>query len=173
MSRSSPGRGRALIGAPQDFAGGVVMFALGLFAFWGASDLNMGSLRALGPGMLPRALAVICMGVGAIMMLLALRGSGPALDRWSVRGIVFVLGAIVLFGLTVRGFPLPFGLPAIPPLGLVISAPLIAFISALGSDETEWGQLLLFTIGMTAFCVALFKFALNLPIPLAPWLLGY
>jgi hypothetical protein len=26
---------------------------------------------------------------------------------------------------------------------------------------------------MTAFCVGLFKFALGLPIPLAPWLLGY
>ena len=26
---------------------------------------------------------------------------------------------------------------------------------------------------MTAFCIGLFKFALGLPIPLAPWLLGY
>jgi hypothetical protein len=26
---------------------------------------------------------------------------------------------------------------------------------------------------MTAVCVGLFKFALGLPIPLAPWLIGY
>jgi hypothetical protein len=31
----------------------------------------------------------------------------------------------------------------------------------------------LFSIVLTAFCIGLFKYALNLPVPLAPWLLGY
>ena len=32
---------------------------------------------------------------------------------------------------------------------------------------------LIFAIGMTIFCVTLFRYALTLPIPVAPWLIGY
>jgi putative tricarboxylic transport membrane protein len=72
-----------------------------------------------------------------------------------------VLAGVVAFGLAVR------------PLGLVVAGPLGIVIAALASDETRWGETILFGALMTAFCIGLFKFALGLPIPLAPWLLGY
>jgi putative tricarboxylic transport membrane protein len=37
----------------------------------------------------------------------------------------------------------------------------------------RWKETILFGVLMTAFCIGLFKFALGLPIPLAPWLFGY
>ena len=72
-----------------------------------------------------------------------------------------MLGAVVAFGLTVR------------PLGLVVAGPLAIVISAFASNEVRWGETLVVGVLMTAFCIGLFKFALGLPIPLAPWLIGY
>jgi putative tricarboxylic transport membrane protein len=90
-----------------------------------------------------------------------MEGGGPALDRWSLRGPVFVLGAVVAFGAAVR------------PLGLIIAGPLTIVIGAFASEEVRWGETLVLGTVMTAFCIGLFKFALGLPIPLAPWLMGY
>ena len=74
---------------------------------------------------------------------------------------LLVLGGVVVFGLTVR------------PLGLLVAGPLAIVVAAFASDEVRWKETLPFGALMTAFCIGLFKFALGLPIPLAPWLLGY
>ena len=75
--------------------------------------------------------------------------------------MLFVLGAILVFAYSVR------------PLGLAVAAPLAILIGAFASNDTRWGETLLFSVVMTAFCIGLFKYALGLPIPLAPWLVGY
>jgi putative tricarboxylic transport membrane protein len=67
----------------------------------------------------------------------------------------------VAFGLTVR------------PLGLVVAGPVAIVIAAFASDEVRWMEAIVLGAVMTAVCVGLFKFALGLPIPLAPWLIGY
>ena len=74
---------------------------------------------------------------------------------------MFVIGAVVAFGLAVR------------PLGLVVAGPLAIMIGAIASDEVRWKETLVVGVGVTMFCIGLFKFALGLPIPLAPWFLGY
>ena len=78
-----------------------------------------------------------------------------------IRGPVLVALAIVAFGLTVR------------PLGLVVAGPVAIVIAAFASDEVHWVETIVVGVLMTAVCVGLFKFALGLPIPLAPWLMGY
>jgi putative tricarboxylic transport membrane protein len=145
----------------QDFAGGLVVVAIAVFAFWQGSDLPMGTFGGMGPGMLPRGLALVLGLLGALLILDAVLEPGLRLERWSIRAPALVLGAVVAFGLTVR------------PLGLVVAGPLAILISAFASDEVRWGETILFGALMTVFCVALFKFALGLPIPLAPWLIGY
>jgi putative tricarboxylic transport membrane protein len=111
--------------------------------------------------MLPKSLAVLLALLGAMLLLDSILEAGPPLGRWSIRGPLFVLAGVVAFGLAVR------------PLGLVIAGPLAIVVAAFASDEVRWGETLLFGALMTAFCIGLFKFALGLPIPLAPWLLGY
>jgi putative tricarboxylic transport membrane protein len=145
----------------QDFAGGLVVIAVAVFAFWQGADLPIGTFGGMGPGMLPRGLAVLLGLLGLLLVVDAVLEAGPPLERWSIRGPVFVLGAIVAFGLAVR------------PLGLIVAGPLAIVISAFASDEVRWGETLLFGALMTAFCIGLFKFALGLPIPLMPWLIGY
>ncbi len=163
MSADNPSQSRSptAIWLRQDFAGGLVIIAVAAFAFWQGSDLPVGTLGGMGPGMLPRSLAVLLGLLGALLLVDSVLEGGPPLERWSIRGPLLVLGGVVAFGLTVR------------PFGLVISGPLAIMIAALASDEVRWGETILFGGLMTAFCIGLFKFALGLPIPLAPWLLGY
>lgn len=158
------------IRSSQDMAAGLFMILLAATAFVLASDLPLGSLRQIGPGMLPKSFAVICAGLGLMLSLSSLRFNGERLQGWSWRGVIFVLGGAVLFGLTIRGFEI--GPLKIPQLGLAVSGPLVVLVAGLAATDVRWKELVIFAIVMTTFCALLFKYALGLPIPLAPWLLG-
>jgi putative tricarboxylic transport membrane protein len=151
----------SLLPLRQDFVGGIAVIVVAAYAFWQGKDLAMGTLGGMGPGMLPKSLAVLLGLLGALLAVNALRDRGPRLSRLSIRGPLFVLGAIAAFAVSVR------------PGGLLIAGPLAMFIAACGSQESRWGETLVYGTLMTAFCIGLFKFALGLPIPLAPWLLQY
>lgn len=175
--------------APQDLAAGLFLIALALFALWLGSSLNPGTLRQMGPGMLPRAVSVLIALTGAGLIASSFISHGPKIGFIAIRGPLFITLGILAFGLTIRGFqiPLPGGasIPT-PALGLLGAGPLAIMISGFASAETKWKELAIFAVCMTTFCLLLFKgislpngaggwttYGLNLPIPLAPWLLGY
>jgi putative tricarboxylic transport membrane protein len=160
-SSAPPHRSPASLLRRQDFVGGLIVIATAIVALWQGSDLPLGTFGSMGPGMLPRGLAVLLGLLGALLVLDSFIEGGLPLERWSLRGPLFILAAVVAFGMTVR------------PLGLLVAGPLAIVISAFASTEVRWGETLLFGALMTVFCIGLFKFALALPIPLAPWLLGY
>jgi hypothetical protein len=173
MSSSPNGSGGGLrIASPQDFAAGLFLVLVGAFAWWAASNLNMGTLRSMGPGMLPKSLAVIVAGIGVIIAVTALKVEGPKLEPWNWRAIFFVTSGALLFALTIRGTDGP-GLLDLPAIGLIAAGPLVAIISSFADPETKMKEVLIFAACMTLLCAGLFKYALGLPIPLAPWLLGY
>ena len=154
----------------QDMAAGLFMILLAGLAFVLARDLPLGTLRQIGPGMLPISFAAICAALGLMLCISSLRFNGEKLTGWSWRGVIFVLGGAVLFGLTVRGFDI--GPLKVPQLGLIVSGPLVVLVSGLAAEDRKWKELVIFAVAMTTFCALLFKYALGLPIPLAPWLLG-
>ena len=147
--------------ATQNLAGGLVLLAIAAVALWQGADLSAGSLRQIGPGFMPRVLASITAVCGLVMCVSALMGRGAMMQRWSVRGTLFVLAGIVAFAATVR------------PLGLAVAGPLALIISAFATQEARWREIILFGIALTVACVLLFKVLLRLPVPLAPWLIGY
>jgi hypothetical protein len=154
----------------QDLAAGLFMIALAGLALFLSRDLPTGTLRQIGPGMLPKSFAIICAGLGALLAFNSLRYNGEKLSGWSWRGVIFVLGAAVIFGLTIRGFEI--GPLKVPQLGMLVSGPLVVIISGLAATDVKIKELLIFAAAMTIGCALLFKYALGLPIPLAPWLLG-
>lgn len=145
----------------QDFLGGAAVIAVAATAFALAWDLPVGTLGGMGPGMMPKALAVLLGALGLLLFAGSFFHIGERLKRWSLRPPVFLFGGMIVFGLTVR------------PWGLVAAGPLAILIAALASDEARWVETIVSAIATTAFCVVLFKLALGLPIPLAPWLIGY
>jgi putative tricarboxylic transport membrane protein len=139
-----------------DIAGGLFLLAIAGIGYIGGFSLPVGHLSGIGSGLLPKALAFLIAAFGILLMLQGLFGSGPALERWAIRGPFFVLGAVVLFALTIR-----WG-------GLIIAGPLAVVMSALASQETKPGEIAAFAVAMTLLSGLLFKELLNLPIPFDP-----
>jgi len=164
---------RGLVKSPQDMFAGLFIIAFGLACLWASSNLTGGRGANLGPGSFPRGLSFLLMAVGAVIVVQALTVVGPRLEAWAIRGPVFVLGAVLLFAMTIRGTTL--NIPGLgrtdllPPLGLLIAGPLTLIVASLAANERNWTQTLIFSACMTAFCILLFKVALRLPIPVAPW----
>lgn len=138
---------------PQDLLAGLVLVAVALFALWASAGLSQGRLGALGPGMMPRATAVLMGVIGLLVAVSAFVSPGPRLERWSLRGPFFVCLALVTFAVTIRW------------VGLVVAGPLVAIISGAASPETRIKEIVIFGIAVTIFSIALFRYVLNLPIP--------
>ena len=152
--RDAPSPPRRRIRAPQDFAAGVSLVALSAFALWASADLVQGRLGALGPGMLPRAIAVLLGLVGAALVAGSFVWKGDPLARLSLRGPLFVVLGVVGFALTVRS------------PGLVVAGPLVVMVSGAASPETRYRELVVFALVITAFCVGLLRYVLHLPVPI-------
>lgn len=146
--RSSPVR------SPQDAAAGLFLIGIAALALWQTTELAMGTLRSFGPGMLPRALAVILGGSGVALIVSSFLKDGSALERWSLRGPVFILGSILLFAFTIRNF------------GLVVAGPLAMIAGAYASPEARFKETAIFAVVLTAVCIVLFNVLLRLPIPI-------
>src|ERR671913_287932 len=134
MSEVISGDARAVgagpVRAPQSLIGGLLLIALAALALYLTRDLDQGTLNAMGPAMLPRWLAI---GVGLSGLALVVFGflkEGDALERWSLRGPVFVIGAILAFAVTIR--PFSFGGVATPGLGLLVSGALAIILGGCG-----------------------------------------
>lgn len=165
MDQSHPSR-PGLVRAPQNVAAGGVLIALAAAALWLLGDLDQGTLGAIGPALLPRALAVgtgLC-GVGLVAA--GLTRAGNSMESFTFRGPLFVVLAVCAFALTIR--PVQVGSVVTPGLGLVAAGPLAIFISGLATPEARFRELLILALSLTAVCMVLFGDALNLPIPVFP-----
>ena len=85
-----------------------------------------------------------------VLILSFILGRGPA------RGPLYVTASILIFAGTIR------------PLGLVLASFVSLMVSAAATTEVRWVEVTIFSIGMTAFCVFLFPYALNLPFAFWP-----
>lgn len=143
----------SFVKSSQDLGAGLFLIAVALFAYWQALELPAGSLRAMGAGMLPQALAIL-VGLGGVSLVVSgLLVDGDRLQRWSLRGPIFVFGGIILFALLIR------------TCGLIVAGPVAMIVGSLASDEFRLKESLIFSAIMTGFCILLFKTLLRLPIP--------
>lgn len=145
---------------PKDLAAGAVFVVIGLaFAVNAWINLRIGRAHEMGPGYFPVVLGSILVMFGVAIALSAVGRSAETIGRASWRGVVLVTGAIVFFAATVRGLGLA------PALGGATA------MAALASGRMSLAASLLLSATLTAFCVVLFLYALQLPYPaIGPWL---
>ena len=153
--------------APREFYGGLSLIGLAIVAIWASGDLPGMHGFAFGPGTAPRLFAGLLAVVGALVALTGLLFDGPPIERFAIRGPAWVILAILAFAGMIRGVNL--GFVKVPPLGLVLSTFAAFMISICGSSEMRWVESLIAALAMTAFCVALFVYLLQLPFQLWPW----
>jgi hypothetical protein len=145
---------RGYIRAPQNFVSGLALIALAAFAVWAVRNLSQGTLTSIGPAMMPRWIAVGVGLCGFILVIDSLIERGSPLEPWSVRGPLSVSLGMIVFALFIER------------LGFIVAAPLAMIICGFGSKDMRWKELLVFALALTLFCVGLFRYALNQPIPI-------
>ncbi len=147
---------------PRDVIGGAVVMAIGLGFLLFGRELETGTAARMGPGYFPTVLSCLMIALGAALALLALRRSAAGegwLGRVPWAGVLLVVGAVVFFGLTLRG------------LGLAPSVLAVVLATAWASRYASLRASVPLALGLAAFCVVLFTRLLGLPLPvLGPWL---
>jgi putative tricarboxylic transport membrane protein len=141
---------------PQDFYGGMALILLGLVAFVASNDLPGMRGFAFGPGTAPRLFAFVLIVMSIAVAGMGLVYPGPAVARFKMRGVFFIIGSILTFAATIR------------PLGLVIAAFSTIVVSAAAADEVRWRETVIWAAILTLFCALLFPYGLNLPFQLWP-----
>jgi putative tricarboxylic transport membrane protein len=142
--------------SPQDFFGGLALVEIAIFAIVASSELPGQRGFAFGPGTAPRLFAGLLAALGFLVALVGVLTEGPAIERYRARGPLLVISSIFLFAALIR------------PFGLVFATYAAFMFSILGSKEMRWVESIIAGACMTAFCVLLFVYLLNLPFQLWP-----
>ncbi|MGR9137386.1 tripartite tricarboxylate transporter TctB family protein [Rhizobium leguminosarum] len=132
----------------------------GGFSIGALLTLDLGTTFRMGPGYFPLVLAGLITVIGAVLLLTSLKTHGgldivPA----PTRAVAAIVVAPVLFGLTVRG------------AGFIPAVALTTLSASLASPDLQMRHIVMIAAGMTIFCVAVFIYALGMPVRLiGPWL---
>jgi len=141
------------IRSPIDFAGGLFLLGIAGLGYAGAFTLPFGQLSGIGSGLLPKVVSVLVGAFGVVLLLQGLVVFGDRLERWSIRGPVYVLASVLVFAVTVRS------------LGLAVAGPLCFIVAALADHDTRPVEAVFSAVVATLVCGFLFKELLSLPIP--------
>jgi uncharacterized membrane protein len=145
---------RADVRNNKDFWGGAMLLVIGAAAMIIARGYPFGSMLRMGPGYFPMILGAVLCAFGLYLAVRGLRSNAQVAGSWSLRALIVLPLAFVLFGIlmTHAGF--------IPALMLLI------FGSAAGGREFKFVEVAILTLVLTMLCVAVFIFGLGLPYPL-------
>jgi hypothetical protein len=138
----------------RDMWAGIMLIGTGAVAIIVARNYAFGTALRMGPGYFPSVLGGLLCLFGLYLVAAGLRRKEKIEGTWSLRALVVVPLALVLFGLLMEhaGF--------IPALVVLI------FGSALAGKDFKFVEVLLLAAGLTAFSVVLFIWGLGLPYPL-------
>jgi putative tricarboxylic transport membrane protein len=139
-----------------DVMTGIFMILVALFGFYLAWPLDSLSSYGLGPGYVPKMLAVVLAAFGVAILVHGFLGADEAHEPWHVRPLVLVLGSITFFGLTVERFGL-----WVAVIGLVL-------IGCAAHRSTRLYESAALAVGMAAFSFLVFIKGLGLTIPVWP-----
>jgi hypothetical protein len=138
----------------SDAAAGAIFVIIGAGFALGSRTLEIGSTFRMGPGYFPLLLSFLLMLVGLVIVVGSFAGRGEPLTAVPWRGLLLVLPAPVLFGLTVR------------KLGLLPAIVLTVLLATFASRHATLPLAVVLCLGLTAFCLAVFSYGLGLPLPL-------
>lgn len=143
----------------KDFWSGVMFAAFGLFFVLYAQQYDMGTAARMGPAYFPTVLGGLLLLLGILITFKGMKAAGgedSKLGAFHFKPLLFVLGAVVAFGLLLR------------PLGLLVALAVLVVVSSLGSPEFKLRDALLLTVGLSILCVVVFINGLSMTIPVLP-----
>jgi hypothetical protein len=138
----------------KDVWAGLMLIAIGAAAMFFARNYPFGTSLRMGPGYFPMLLGGLLILFGLYTFASGLRSGEPIAGSWSLRALAIVPLSLVLFGVLVER------------AGFVPAMIVLIFGSATASSEFRFVEVLLFSLGLTALCAAVFVWGLGLPYPL-------
>jgi hypothetical protein len=147
------------IKSEKDFWSGLLFVVLGVGFAWGATAYNFGSSARPGPAYFPFGLGVLTACLGGLILFKSLTievEGGDRIGPWPIKQAAWIVGAVVIFGLT------------LPRLGLALALPMLVGVGSLASGEFHLREVLLNALVLTVGCWLVFIKGLGLIIPLWP-----
>jgi len=140
---------------PKDVYAGAIFIGIGAVAFAMAQQYEIGTASHMGPGYLPALVGILLVVLGAFSLLNAVRLSVPdPIAKESLEPFVLVVSSVVAFALLIDS------------AGLIIAMFALVFISCLRRVFSHPFEVLCTYLGLTAFSVGVFWYALSMQIPL-------
>jgi hypothetical protein len=135
----------------KDFWAGIMLIGIGAAAMFIARNYRFGSALRMGPGFFPTLLGGLLILFGIAIMATGLFHNEKIKEQLSVRALILLPVALLLFGILMKlaGF--------IPALAALV------ICSAAAGREFKLREVLLLTVVLTVLSVALFIWGLGLP----------
>jgi len=147
---------------PKDFWSGIMFAAIG-FAFAivvKVYEYPMGTASRMGPGYFPFVLGNALGILGIIILLKSLVSDGGKVSKFAWRPIAWILGGVIIFGLTVK------------LVGLALAIVTLVLIASFGGHEFKLKEQLIAGLILAVGSIGVFVYGLKLPFPIWPSFFG-
>lgn len=145
----------------KDILSGLIFLGIAAAFGYAASGYPLGTALRMGPGYFPLVLAGALAVLGLAIMAKGITAAAAEGEIGPVpwRGILFIIGALIFFGATIKG------------IGLAPSVFGAALLSALASRQNGPVAALAIAVALTILCILVFHYGLGLSVPVVgPWL---
>ncbi|MDQ0513409.1 tripartite tricarboxylate transporter TctB family protein [Ancylobacter amanitiformis] len=140
-----------------DLAFGAFLIAVAAGTLVATRGLNGGTAADMGPGYMPRAIALILLAFGLFFAGRGLLRGPVGIEPVQLRPILGVGVAVGVFALLIEN------------AGLALASFAAILIAAAASRESRFFEVIVFGLAVTAGAVLLFIKALALPVSIWPW----
>lgn len=147
------------IKSQKDFWSGLMFVVVGLGFAAGATNYSFGTSARPGPGYFPFGLGILLAILGALVLFKSLTiesEGGDPIGHIGWKPLALIVASVVVFGL------------ALPRLGMIISLPILIFMSSLAGDEFKLKEVIVNIVILTVGSWLVFIKGLSLVIPLWP-----
>lgn len=140
-------------------AGGVFIIIGAYFAIDSMMHLRMGTAVEMGPGYFPRLLGLFLIVLGVAIAATAIGKDNIPIEKFTWRGILLVLAAVLVFGATIR------------ELGMLPSLFISSFFASIASGKMGVRGSIITSAVISVGSVIIFIYLIKLPYPVfGPWL---
>ena len=136
----------------KDFLSGLMFIGFGLLALYFGQKLALGTPVRMGPGWVPRMLALVMMGLGGLICVIALVAGSDPVEKPKWKPITLVTIGIICFALLFER------------AGLLPALVVLIFISSLGGEEFKLTEVIGNTVVLAILCTLVFKVGLGMNI---------
>ncbi len=141
----------------KDFLAGMLYIAIGAAAVTIGREYRLGTAAEMGPGYFPMMVGILLLVVGAFIAVRGVVQRSSGIEHIAIKPLLLLLGAVCLFALTIERF------------GLAVAVFSTVAVGYLANPRWRPLEQLLLASILTAACIGIFVYGLNLPFKVWPF----